>query len=113
MVRSQALACLRLRAREWLRGCNVGQFELHPLLALPAINGKATGGMDLPAAAVAQRNSELLAHGAKCNGIHGGPVAGFQPQAHMRLTHFFGASDGVRRQRDDRLRIAGAEWPSP
>jgi hypothetical protein len=31
----------------------------------------------------------------------------------MRLTDFFGVSHGMRRKRDDRLRIAGAKWRGP
>ena len=51
-LRGQALALI-LCPGEWLHRCDVGQFELDPLLALPAIERKAAGGVHLPAAAVA------------------------------------------------------------
>jgi len=51
-LRGQALALI-LCPGEWLHRCDVGQFELDPLLAVPAIERKAAGGVHLPAAAVA------------------------------------------------------------
>ena len=40
-----------------------------------------------------------------------GAIAGFEAHAHVRLADFLGEGDGVRRQRDDGLGIAGAERP--
>src|SRR6516164_4918229 len=102
-----------LGAVEWLGRREVGQPELYPLLALPAIERKAAGNVHLPAAAVAQRDTELLASCSKSNGIHRCAIAGFQTHADVRLTHFFRVSDRVCRKRDDRLRIAGPERSSP
>jgi WD40 repeat protein len=55
LMASGAKASLKrvLRSGERLCRRDVGQFELHPLLTLPAVDGKTTGGVDLPPATVA------------------------------------------------------------
>ena len=65
--------------------------------------------MDGAAAVLEQGLSELLPGGAERNGVDGRAVAGLQTGAHMRLADLLGIGDGVGRQRDHRLGIAGAE----
>ena len=56
-----------------------------------------------------QRVAELLPDRAKRDAVDDGAVAGFEADAQMRLPDFIGIDQLVRRQRDDRLRIAAAE----
>ena len=84
-------------AGERLHRRNVGEPELHTLLALPAVERERAGGMDRPAAACPQRDTELAARSAKGNGVDGRAVGGSEPRAHMRLTDLLGISDGMSR----------------
>ena len=56
-----------------------------------------------------QRVAERLADRAKRDGVDDRAVAGLEPHAHMRLPDFVGIDELMRRQRDHRLGIAGAE----
>ena len=61
------------------------------------------------AAILRQRVAELLADRAERDAVDDRAVAGFEPQPQMRLPDFVGINQLMRRQRDDRLRIAAAE----
>ena len=64
------------------------------------------------AAILRQRMSKLLADGAKRDAVDDGAVAGLEPHPQMRLPHFIGINQLMRRQRQHRLGIAAAE-PAP
>src|SRR5207247_8998805 len=87
--------------------------KLHAFGALPTVHRERSRDMQWLAAILRQRVAELLSDRAERDAIDDRAVAGFEPHAQMRLAYLIGIDQLVCRQRNDGLRIAGAERPGP
>src|SRR4051794_38606600 len=88
---------------------HVGDTQLHPFSTLPAVNCEIARDMQQLPTIFRERAAELLADGAEGNAVNECAVAGLQANAQVRLPDLLGVSQLMRRQRDQRLRIAAAE----
>ena len=92
-----------------IRRRDIEHAQLHALIALPAIDRERSRHMQGLAAIGDQRVAELLPDRSKRDAVDDGAVAGLEADAQMRLPHFIGIDQLMRRQRDDGFRIAAAE----
>src|SRR5579863_8638321 len=90
---------------------DVDEAQLHPLLAVPAIDCQRSGRVDGAPTVVEQRRAELLAGGPEGDDVDGRAVAGAQARAQVGLSGLLHIGELMTRQGQDRLRIAGPEWP--
>src|SRR6185369_5116317 len=93
-----ASCCLSDHRRTLVGHGDVCHTHLHTFSALPTVYRERACDMQLLAAVLHQRVSELLADRAECHRIHDGAVAGFEAQPQMRLPHFIGEDELMRRQ---------------
>src|SRR3989442_15765347 len=83
--------------RSLIRHGDVEDAQLHALGALPAIERERSRDMQRLPAMADQRVAELLADRAKRDAIDDRAVARLEPQAQMRLPHFIGVNQLMRR----------------
>src|SRR5262249_57350944 len=88
---------------------HIDEPQVHPFDAVPAVEAQGAGGVHGSPAALPERDAEFLSSGAKRDGVDDRAIARAQAHTHMKLPHLFGIDESMRRERNDRLRIARAE----
>src|ERR1700686_933107 len=83
--------------RPLIRYGHVEHAELYALGALPAVDRERARDMQRLAAMLGQRVAEFLSDRAERDAVDDRAVAGFEPQAQMRLPHFIGIDQLMRR----------------
>lgn len=110
---NKIITFLCLAVRGGSNRSDVNQPQLDALLTLPAVNRDVTSRVQNATAVLQQSPAEWLTHRPKGNGVYKFSVAGSEASPNVVFADRIGVDERVRRDRQQWLWIACAEWSRP